>query len=144
MLLSYCLGSPVQSSRAQSPSSDSVPTSLYVPTWNMKHRLKRQREQEWRREQQRELHHFRHVGEGVGFVDSAREKNKARAVAEIYLEPGVVPTAGLHPSDTTKIPLLTATWRVPRTHGVRLVGTSTAVPRPSCKLEAGHHRGSWR
>jgi len=41
-------------------------------------------------------------------------------------------------------PLLTAAWRVPRTHGTRLAGTSTAVPRPSCKLEAGHHRGSWR
>ena len=41
-------------------------------------------------------------------------------------------------------PLLTATWRAPRTHGTRLAGTSTAVPRPSCKLEAGHHRGSWR
>ena len=25
-----------------------------------------------------------------------------------------------------------------------LAGTSTAVPRPSCKLEAEHHRGSWR
>ena len=37
-----------------------------------------------------------------------------------------------------------ATWRVPRTHGVRLAGTSTAVPRPSCELEAGHDRGSWR
>jgi len=41
-------------------------------------------------------------------------------------------------------PLLTATWRVPRTRGTRLASTSTAVPRPSCKLEAGHHRGSWR
>ena len=41
-------------------------------------------------------------------------------------------------------PLLTATWRVPRTHGTRLAGTYTAVPRPSCDLEAGHHRGSWR
>ena len=40
-------------------------------------------------------------------------------------------------------PLLTTTRRVPRTHGTRLAGTSTAVPRPSCKLEAGHHRGSW-
>ena len=41
-------------------------------------------------------------------------------------------------------PLLTTTWRVLRTRGARLAGTSTAVPRPSCKLEAGHHRGSWR
>jgi len=41
-------------------------------------------------------------------------------------------------------PSLTATWRVPRTHGARLAGTSTAVPRPSCKLEAGHPRGYWR
>ena len=41
-------------------------------------------------------------------------------------------------------PLLTAAWRAPRTHGTLLAGTSTAVPRPSCKLEAGHHRGSWR
>ena len=39
-------------------------------------------------------------------------------------------------------PLPTATWRVPRTHGTRLADTSTAVPRPSCKLEAGHHRCS--
>jgi len=38
-------------------------------------------------------------------------------------------------------PLLTATWRALRTRGAHLAGTSTAVPRPSCKLEAGHHRG---
>ena len=36
----------------------------------------------------------------IGFVDSAREKNKARAVVRTYLEPGV-PTPGLYPSDTT-------------------------------------------
>ena len=41
------------------------------------------------------------IGGGVGFVDSEREKNKARAVLEIS-EPGVLPTPGLHPFDTTK------------------------------------------
>ena len=33
-------------------------------------------------------------------------------------------------------PLPTVVWRAPRTHGARLTGTSTAVPRPSCKLDA--------
>jgi len=43
-------------------------------------------------------------------------------------------------------PLLTAAWRAPRAHGARLAGMSksTAVPRPSCKLKAGDHCGSWR
>jgi len=33
---------------------------------------------------------FSYIGErvGVNFVDSAREENKARAVVEIYLDPG--------------------------------------------------------
>jgi len=31
--------------------------------------------------------HFRYMGGGVGFVDSAKEKNKARAVVEIYRTP---------------------------------------------------------
>jgi len=56
-----------------------------------------------RREQQREQHHFRNIGGGVGFVDSAREENKARTVVEIYRTPlkrGDTP--GLHPFDTTK------------------------------------------
>jgi len=62
------------------------------PTWNTKQRLERQQEQEWRREQQREQHHFRYIGRRVGLVDSASEKNKARAVIEIYFEPGVIHT----------------------------------------------------
>jgi len=37
------------------------------------------------------------MGGGVGFVDSARGKTKARAVVEIYLEQGVTPTPGFHP-----------------------------------------------
>jgi len=40
-------------------------------------------------------------GGRAGLVDSAREENKARAVVEIYLEPGAIPTPGLHPFDTT-------------------------------------------
>jgi len=52
-----------------------------------------------RRKQQREQHHFRYIGVGVGFVDSAREENKARAVAGIYLNRGLYPL-GLHPFDT--------------------------------------------
>ena len=36
--------------------------------------------------------HFRYIGGRVGLVDSAREENKARAVVEIYLEQGAVPT----------------------------------------------------
>ena len=31
-------------------------------------------------------------GVGVGFVDSARETNKARAVVEMYLKTGAIPT----------------------------------------------------
>ena len=50
------------------------------PTWNMKQRLVRQ--QECGHQDQ----------SGVGFVDSAREKNKARAVVENLHEPGVLPT----------------------------------------------------
>ena len=53
--------------------------------------------------------HFRYLGGGVGFVDSASEKTKARTVVEIYLEPGVIPIPGLHPSDTTKTFILFAT-----------------------------------
>jgi len=49
------------------------------------------------------------MGVGVGFVDSASEKTKARTVVEIYLEPGVIPIPGLHPSDTTKTFILFAT-----------------------------------
>ena len=65
----------------------------------MKRRLERQREQEWRREQQREQHHFRFIGRGVGLVDSAKEK-KTSAVAEIYLNRGRC-TLCLHPFDTS-------------------------------------------
>jgi len=43
----------------------------------------------------REQHHFRYIGERVGFVDIASEGNKARAVVEIYLNAGVKPTPGL-------------------------------------------------
>jgi len=49
-----------------------------------------------------EQHHIRYIEERAGLVDSASEENKARAVVEIYLEPGVIPTAGLHPLDATK------------------------------------------
>jgi len=43
--------------------------------------------------------HSRYLGARSGFVDSAREENKARAAVEIYLETGAL---GLHPFDTTK------------------------------------------
>jgi len=46
------------------------------PTWNMKQWLVRQ--QECGNQDQ----------SGVGFVDSAREENKARAVVDIYLNRG--------------------------------------------------------
>jgi len=63
-----------------------------ICTWkaplDIKQRLERQQEQEWRREQ----HLFRYIGRRVGLFDSVREENKARAVAEIYLETGVVLT----------------------------------------------------
>ena len=42
------------------------------------------------------------LGGRVVLVDSVREKNKARAVVEIFLETGAIPTPGLHPFDTTK------------------------------------------
>ena len=49
------------------------------PTWNMMQRLVRQ--QECGHQDQ----------SGVGFVDSAREENKARAVVDIYLNRGRYP-----------------------------------------------------
>ena len=53
-------------------------------------RIAREQEREQRclREQEREQHHFRYIGGGVGFVDSASEENKARAVAEIHINRG--------------------------------------------------------
>jgi len=51
-------------------------------TWNIKQRLERQQEQELRREQQRDSTTFFYIGREVGLVDSASEKNKARAVVE--------------------------------------------------------------
>jgi len=48
----------------------------WKPPWNMKQRLIRQ-------------HECGHQDQsGVGFVDSAREKDKSRAVAEIYMNRG--------------------------------------------------------
>jgi len=44
---------------------------------------------------------FRYLGEIVGLVNSAREENRARAVAEINLDSGVISTC-LHPPDTIK------------------------------------------
>ena len=46
----------------------------------------------------------------------AREENRARAVVEIYLEPGLIPTPGLHPIDT-----------VPR-FGQRALGNGSILP----------------
>jgi len=46
----------------------------------------------------------------------AREENRARAVVEIYLEPGLIPTPGLHPFDT-----------VPR-FGQRALGNGSILP----------------
>ena len=37
-----------------------------------------EREQGWQREQ----HHFRYIGGGLGLVDSAKEEKKVRVVAE--------------------------------------------------------------
>jgi len=78
------------------------------PTWNTKRRLERQQEGHvWTRTEVGSEDyvgtHFRYIGGRFGLVDSAREKNKARAVAEIYralLKRGRY--HGLRPFDTTK------------------------------------------
>ena len=65
----------------------------------------------------------------ASFVRRAFNRTSLRGVARIR-QAALTAILGGWVERRAPTPLLTAPWRVPRTHGARLAGTSTAVPAP--------------